>query len=47
MQIITRHGFYFLGTAKELRSVLANLCNHYITVTDLINKKNKKPHKTR
>jgi len=47
MQIIRPQGFYFFGTTKELRYVLANLCNHYITVTDLINKKNKKPHKTR
>lgn len=39
MQIITPNGFYFSGTTKELRHFLANLCNHYITVTQLLNQK--------
>jgi len=37
MQIITHKGFYFFGTTKELRHFLANLCNHYTTITQLLN----------
>jgi len=40
MQITTVNGFYFFGTTRQLRYFLAHLCNHYTTVTQLLNKKN-------
>jgi len=39
MQITTPNGLYFFGTTKELRLFLANLCNHYTTVTQLLTPK--------
>jgi len=42
MQISTGNGFYFFGTTKELRHFLANLCTHYTTVSQLLNRKDKK-----
>jgi hypothetical protein len=40
MQITTSNGVYFFGTTTELCHFLTTLCNHYTTVSQLLNPKN-------
>lgn len=40
MQVTTPNGLYFQGTMKELHFLLANLSNHYTTISQLLTKKN-------